>query len=87
MAAKRALKKKEDLDALLQEATILLGEKEILRKRKKGRSDLEFYKDSTTALRKYKHEYRPRVKKGTNTSLCSATGEGDFTIFLSVCYR
>lgn len=87
MAAKKASKKKEDLDALLQEATSLLGEKEISRKRKKGRSDLEFYRDSTTGLRKYKHKYRPREKKVTNTSLCSATEEGDFTIFLSVCCR
>ena len=46
---------------------------------------LEFYRDFTTGLRKYKHEYRPREKKVTNTSLCSATEEGDFTIFLSVC--
>ena len=38
-------------------------------------------------FRKYKHEYRPREKKVTNTALCSATEEGDFTIFLSVCCR
>lgn len=73
MAAKKAFKSKDDLDALLQEATSLLGEKEISRKRRKGRSDLEFYRDSTTGLRKYKHKYRPREKKVTNTSLCSAT--------------
>lgn len=36
---------------------------------------LEFYWDFTTVLRKYKHEYRPREKKVTNTSLCSATEE------------
>ena len=80
MAAKKASKEK-DLDALLQEATSLLGEKEISRKRKKDLNDLEFYRDSTTGLRKYKYEYRPREKKVTNTSLCSATEEGDFTIF------
>ena len=83
MAAKKASKEK-DLDALLQEATSLLGEKEISRKRKKDLSDLEFYRDSTTGLRKYKYEYRPREKKVTNTSLCSATEEGDFTIFISL---
>lgn len=75
MAAKKAFKSKDDLDALLQEATSLLGEKEISRKRRKGRSDLEFYRDSTTGLRKYKHKYQPRKKKVTNTSLCSATEE------------
>ena len=81
------VKKKEVLNAMLQEATSLLGEKEISRKRKEGWSDFEFYRDSATGLRKYKHEYRPREKKVTNTALCSATEEGDFTIFLSVCCR
>ena len=42
MAAKKASKKKEDLDALLQEATSLLGEKEVSRKRKKGLSVWNF---------------------------------------------
>lgn len=89
MAAKKASesKNKDDLDALLQEAASLLGEKEISRKRKKGRSDLQFYRDSTTGLRKYKHKYRPREIKVTNMSLCSATQEGEFTILLSVAIR
>ena len=42
MAAKKASKKKEDLDALLQEATSLLVEKEVSRKRKEGLSVWNF---------------------------------------------
>ena len=55
MAAKKASKKKEDLEVLLQEATSLLEEKEKSRKRKKGESDSEFYRDSTTGFREYKY--------------------------------
>lgn len=72
MAAKKASKKKEDLEVLLQEATSLLEEKEKSRKKKKGESDSEFYRDSTTGFREYKYEYRPREKKSINTEANSA---------------
>lgn len=70
-----------------QQVKFATGEKEISRKREKSQRDLEFYRDSTTGFGKYKHKYQPREKNVTNTSLSSATEEGDFTIFLTVCFR
>ena len=87
MAAKKASKKKEDLEVLLQEATSLLEEKEKSRYRKKGERDSEFYRESTTGFREYKYEYRPREKKSINTEANSAFAnasvefEGDLILF------
>ena len=89
MTAKKASKKK-DLEVPLQEATSLLEEKEKSRKTKKGESDYEFYRDSTTGFRKYKYKYQPCEKKVTNTGANSSFAnasvelEGDLTLFFSI---
>lgn len=85
MATKKVCKKdknRESLDDLLQEATNLLDEKEKSRKRKKGESDFEFYRDSVTRLRALKHVYNPRQKKPTKYSSASTSSvEGELRPF------
>lgn len=63
----------KSLDELIEEAVALL-ELEKPRKRKKGESEFEFYRDSLTGHRTTKHKYRPRCRRfHDEADLTSAT--------------
>ncbi|XP_022802802.1 uncharacterized protein LOC111340248, partial [Stylophora pistillata] len=48
---------------------VCLEKKKYHGRGKKGWSDLEFYRDSTTGLRKYKHKYRPSEEDDLEAAL------------------
>ncbi|XP_044171275.1 uncharacterized protein LOC122955576 isoform X2 [Acropora millepora] len=62
----------KSLDELIEEAEALL-ELEKPRKRKKGESEFEFYRDSLTGHRTTKHKYRPRCRRPTSQSTATCT--------------
>ena len=57
----------KSLDELIEEAEALL-ELEKPKKRKKGDSEFEFYRDLLTGHRTAKHKYRPRCTRPTSQS-------------------
>ena len=62
----------KSLDELIEEAEALL-ELEKPRKRKKGESQFEFYRDSLTGHLTTKHKYRPRCRRPTSQSTATCT--------------
>ena len=62
----------KSLDELIEEAEALL-ELEKPRKRKKGESEFEFYRDSLTGHRTTKHKHRPRCRRPTSQSTATCT--------------